>query len=120
MSSREHSSSAPPTTQAAASARGENQIIEVDAENDPVAIGRLSHLLRTMIERGGGGQVRCDVGGLRVPDLRVVDELARLQLTARRLGSSICLLHARGKLVELLEFTGLLDVLPRCDLEETA
>jgi len=42
--------------------------------------------------------------------MAVVDQLARLQLEARRLGCSICLRNACSELVELLELSGLDDV----------
>ena len=45
-------------------------------------------------------------------DLSVVDELARLQLAARRLGGSIVLRGVGVELAELLEFAGLADILP--------
>ena len=54
--------------------------------------------------------VVCDVGGL-APDLAAVDVLARLQLTARRLGVELCLRHASCELLELIAFAGLRDVL---------
>jgi hypothetical protein len=41
------------------------------------------------------------------PDLAVVDQLARWQLAARRLGCSIRLRGACGELVELLNLVGL-------------
>ena len=41
------------------------------------------------------------------PDMAVVDQLARLQLEARRLGCSIYLRNACSELRELLEFSGL-------------
>jgi hypothetical protein len=44
------------------------------------------------------------------PDLGVVDELARLQLAARRVGYSIRLRHACPELAELLVLTGLAEV----------
>ena len=44
------------------------------------------------------------------PDMAVVDQLARLQLEARRLGCSIRLRNACSDLVELLQFSGLDDV----------
>jgi len=44
------------------------------------------------------------------PDMAVVDQLARLQLEARRLGCSIRLRNACAELVELLELSGLDDV----------
>jgi hypothetical protein len=45
------------------------------------------------------------------PDLAVVDDLARLQLAARRLGYSILLRDACPRLAELLELVGLSDQL---------
>jgi hypothetical protein len=49
-------------------------------------------------------------------DLAVVDELARLQLTARRLGFTVRLRHAGAVLVQLLDLAGLAGVVPvdRC------
>jgi hypothetical protein len=44
------------------------------------------------------------------PALSVVDELARLQLIARRLGLSIRLRDASGQLWELLDLAGLAKV----------
>ncbi len=44
------------------------------------------------------------------PDLGLVDEVARLQLAARRLGCSIWLRHACPDLRQLLELVGLHDV----------
>ena len=44
-------------------------------------------------------------------DLAVVDELARVQLAARRLGCSIRLRNARDDLIALLDLVGLRTVL---------
>lgn len=44
-------------------------------------------------------------------DLGLVDDLARLQLAARRHGGSIRLRHTSGELAELLTLAGLADVL---------
>lgn len=44
------------------------------------------------------------------PDVAVVDELARLQLAARRLGCSIRLRDSCVELVELLDLVGLAEV----------
>jgi hypothetical protein len=52
----------------------------------------------------------CDVGAL-APGLAAVDALARLQLTARRLGCEIRLRDASVDLQDLLDFVGLRDVL---------
>ena len=47
----------------------------------------------------------------RPPDMAVVNQLARLQLEARRLGCSIRLRNACSELIELLELSGLDDVI---------
>lgn len=54
----------------------------------------------------------CDVGALDAPDMAIVDALARLQLSARRLGCEIRLLNATERLRELLDLAGLSNVLP--------
>jgi ABC-type transporter Mla MlaB component len=56
--------------------------------------------------------VICDVGELLHVDVAAVDALARLQLTARRLGFQVRLRHASNELTELLGFMGLDEVLP--------
>jgi ABC-type transporter Mla MlaB component len=54
----------------------------------------------------------CDVGAITNPDAVTIDALARLQLTARRLGRHVRLEHASPQLRELLSFVGLSEVLP--------
>jgi len=53
----------------------------------------------------------CDVGAIDEPDAVTVDALARLQLTARRSGREIGIRHASRELEELLDFTGLAEVI---------
>jgi anti-anti-sigma regulatory factor len=53
-----------------------------------------------------------DVSALADPDELALEALARLQLTARRLGASIRLHGACGELADLLDLVGLSDVLP--------
>jgi hypothetical protein len=65
--------------------------------------------------------IACDVGELAHPDAGTIDTLARLALTARRLGFELRLHRASEELVELLAFTGLSDALgvePRGQTEE--
>ena len=54
----------------------------------------------------------CDVGAIIEPDAVTVDALARLQLTALRLGREMQLSQASPKLEELLSFMGLGGVVP--------
>jgi ABC-type transporter Mla MlaB component len=67
---------------------------------------------REMLEGSDADPVICDVGALEDNDAVTVDALARMQLTARRVGRRIRLRHACGELQELLAFLGLSDVLP--------
>jgi STAS domain len=59
-----------------------------------------------------GDLALCDVGAIVEPDMETVDALARLQLTARRLGCRIRLRGACGELLDLLVLSGLEDVVP--------
>jgi ABC-type transporter Mla MlaB component len=68
--------------------------------------------LRTIAAGGQAGVVACDVGGL-VADVVALEALARLQLTARRLGCRLRLRHASPDLQALVDLCGLADVLPR-------
>ena len=54
----------------------------------------------------------CDVREVRIPDAVIVDALARLQLTARRCGSELCVRHASDELVGLIELAGLAELVP--------
>jgi ABC-type transporter Mla MlaB component len=76
------------------------------------AVPGLCEHLRLQLSTGDVDLVTVEVGGLANPDQIAIDALARLQLTARRLGSSIRLRHARAKLRDLLVLTGLCDQLP--------
>ena len=59
--------------------------------------------------------VVCEVRGVIDPDAVAVEALARLQLTARRLGHRIRIRHACGELQDLLTLMGLSDVVPLCE-----
>ena len=65
---------------------------------------------RGLLEASGADVLVCDASALEEADAVAVDAVARLQLTARRLGSRICLRHASEDLCALLGFTGLADV----------
>ena len=68
--------------------------------------------VRLLLTRGDADLIVCDVGALATPDAVTVDVLARLQLTARRLGHELRVRHASCELRELLAFVGLSDVMP--------
>ncbi len=74
----------------------------------------LCELVRTSIRESNASTAICDVGDLVGVDAGTVDALARLRLTARRLGCELRLRGASGELLELLAFMGLGDVLQDC------
>lgn len=85
--------------------------------NGPIArsdVPGLCDRVRILLAGGKADLVVCDVGGLAHPDVAAVDALARLQLTATRLGGRIGLRRACSELQELLALTGLSDVVPLC------
>jgi len=76
----------------------------------PVLCARLAGLLRSY-EREGAVVV-CDVGGIAEPSAVTVEALARLRLTALRLGADLLIRGAQARLRQLLTFTGLDEVIP--------
>jgi hypothetical protein len=68
--------------------------------------------LGMLIAGTGAVVVRCDVGDFPEPDVVLVDTLARLQLTARRLGAHIQLARASPRLQVLLALIGLGQAVP--------
>jgi ABC-type transporter Mla MlaB component len=74
----------------------------------------LCERVRELLEMSGADLVVCDVRELTDADVFAVDLIARLQLTARRLGARLCVRHASERLRDLLAFTGIAEV---CGLE---
>jgi ABC-type transporter Mla MlaB component len=78
----------------------------------PASVGRgdvpaLCDRARVLMEGRLGLALECDVAEVSHPDLEVVEALARVELTARRLGASIRLRGASVELLELLALCGL-------------
>ncbi|MEU6568300.1 STAS domain-containing protein [Streptomyces parvulus] len=76
----------------------------------PVSRGetpRLCDEARALLEATRAGVIVCDVGGLGPPGLAVVDLLARLELTVRRVGGRIRLRDPDPALHALLDLVGL-------------
>ena len=66
-----------------------------------------------LLEGGQAGRlILCDVAALTEADLGTLDALARLQLTARRLGGEVRLRHASAELREILDLAGLAGAVP--------
>ncbi|WP_329118149.1 STAS domain-containing protein [Streptomyces sp. NBC_01465] len=63
--------------------------------------------LRILLHGTGAPEVICDVGVLVAPDLAAVEAVARLRLTARRLGSTLRLRDVPPGLKALLDLAGL-------------
>ncbi|HCT79411.1 MAG TPA: hypothetical protein DGG94_05045 [Micromonosporaceae bacterium] len=72
----------------------------------------LCDTLAALLHEGDAAVIICDVGAVIEPDAAVVDAVARLHLTARRLGRQIRLQHANARLRDLLALMGLDGVLP--------
>jgi ABC-type transporter Mla MlaB component len=70
--------------------------------------------IRVLLEGSDTDLVICDMGLLAKPDAVTIEVLARLQLTAKRLGRQALVLDACGELQNLLALTGLSDVVPPC------
>jgi len=85
---------------------------------NPVRRSRRTHVPRrdpcttVVLARAGAEVASWPLARSGRVDLAVVDELARLQLAARRLGCSIRLRDACVDLRELLAISGLIDLLP--------
>ena len=77
-------------------------------------VARLCERARPQLERCEDDPIECDVGGLAGPDAVTVEALARLQLTALRLGRRLRFRDACGELRHLVAFVGLERCLP-CD-----
>jgi ABC-type transporter Mla MlaB component len=86
-------------------------VVVVGGPIAPGGIAALCERVRVLLEGSPADQVVCDVSALVDPDAVSVEALARLQLTARRLGRRIRLRHACGELKELLSLMGLREVL---------
>lgn len=70
--------------------------------------------VRALLETNDADLVVCDVGAIAEPDAVTIDALARLQLTARRLGREVRVLEPCVNLTDLLTLTGLSETVPRC------
>ncbi len=75
-------------------------------------IPALCERIREVLEPCDPGPVILDIGDLADPDAVTVDALARLQLTAVRLGFRIRVRDACGELRDLFVLTGLVELLP--------
>jgi len=75
------------------------------------AIPGVCERARRLLEGCDAGPVLCDVGALDEPDAITMDALARLELTARRLGHRVELRRTCEELEDLPALSGLREVL---------
>jgi STAS domain len=76
----------------------------------PILCARLADILTRYGHEGA--VIFCDVSGITEPTAVTVDALARLRLTALRLGADIRVRGAHVRLRQLLVFAGLGEVIP--------
>jgi ABC-type transporter Mla MlaB component len=94
---------------------GEPGVIELALRGrvGPSEGAELCDRVRVLLLEKPGCRVACDVASLVDADLGTLDALARLQLTAARLGASVRLRDPPSALREMLALSGLGDVV-RC------
>jgi ABC-type transporter Mla MlaB component len=78
----------------------------------PEAVAGLCARVRSLLGDPGIELVTCDLSGVADPDAAALEALARMQLTARRMGRSIRLAHVRPEMRALLALAGLTDIVP--------
>jgi anti-anti-sigma regulatory factor len=89
-------------------------VFALEAPIAPRHIRWMCERIRFELESSRSEHVVCDLSAVGSPDAATVEALARMQLTARRLGGRMMLRNACGELRDLLTLAGLRDVLP-CD-----
>lgn len=77
----------------------------------PTAVLQRANVATVVLLRGDIEVARWPLAHDDRPALACIDDLARLQLAARRLGFSILIREARTEMAELLELVGLREVL---------
>lgn len=88
-------------------------VVRVRDAKDAAARADLCARVRRLLSSGKVDVVSCDLTDAGEPDLAVVDALARLQLTARRLGGDIRLRAVTYEVRQFLSLAGLNSVLGR-------
>ena len=82
-------------------------------------IPTICHNVRAAVEHSSPEVIVFDMAALVRADAVVVDALARLQLTLKRLGCTLEIRNVRPHLQELVRFMGLEDVLPQGSVLES-
>jgi ABC-type transporter Mla MlaB component len=84
-------------------------IVVIDGRIDREDVPKLCARVVEALEDNETDPIVCDVRGVGDPDAVMVDALARVQLTARRLGRRVRLRHACVELLDMLGWMGLAD-----------
>lgn len=82
-------------------------VVRISGRVTPADVPRLCEELGARLTGITATEVICDAGGLTHANLAAVSAVARLQLTARRLGCRILLRNAGPELLALLDLVGL-------------
>lgn len=85
----------------------DREVFRVVGVIEPADVPRLCEELTELLTGSDPGDVICDVAGVTRPGLATVDALARLRLTAGRLGHRMTVRGAGPGLRMLLELVGL-------------
>jgi ABC-type transporter Mla MlaB component len=96
-----------PRSGAPSTARSSRGGIALAGRIGPSDAAALSACVCARVAAGERGALACDVAELEEPDLGTVEALARMALTARRLGRRVELRRVQPELRELLELAGL-------------
>jgi anti-anti-sigma regulatory factor len=85
-------------------------VVAIEGRIAPADVAGLCERARALLAASDAAVLVCEVGGLTEPDAVAVEALARLQLTALRVGRRMTLHGPRRELTELLALMGLSDV----------
>jgi ABC-type transporter Mla MlaB component len=86
-------------------------VLVVAGRVTPETIPGLCARVRALLDDPAVTVITLDLSGVVEPDAVALDGLARMQLTARRMGRAIRLRHVRPQMRALLAFAGLTDVI---------
>lgn len=109
-----HEPSARPAEIAAPHPGSTTIVLLVSGEIDGDTVPRLCERFRLLLTDSDADQVICDVGALDDPGAATIDAVARLQLSAKRLGRRFRLRGASEELRALLALAGLGEVVSFC------
>ncbi len=87
-------------------------VVIIEGPIAPDGIQPLCDRVRSVLGARPRARVICDVGAIGDPDAVTVEALARMQLTATRLGSAIVLRDPCADLARLLDLCGMAAVVP--------